>query len=179
MRPFSHKNSGKPRPPLDAASLQALALHYVGRYATTRAKLRLYLQRKLGERGWEDDGAPPVEAVVSRCAQLGYVDDAGFAQARGQACLRQGYGAGRVSQVLRAAGVEAQDTEPVVTAAREEALAAALRFAQRRRIGPYAAERADRDQARRQLGAMLRAGHAMDVSRRIIAAEPGETLTES
>jgi regulatory protein len=39
-------------PPLDQAALQELALRYVGKYATTRAKLRAYLGRKLRERGW-------------------------------------------------------------------------------------------------------------------------------
>jgi regulatory protein len=33
----------KHRPPLDAEALERLAVHYVGKYATTRAKLRSYL----------------------------------------------------------------------------------------------------------------------------------------
>ena len=46
------KNSGKA---IDAKGLDALALRYVSRYATTRYKLASYLHRKLREKGGEDD----------------------------------------------------------------------------------------------------------------------------
>ena len=38
------------RPPLDAEKLRELALAYVGRFATTRARLSTYLERKIRER---------------------------------------------------------------------------------------------------------------------------------
>jgi regulatory protein len=164
---------GQRRPPLDAAALDALALRYVGRYATTRAKLRTYLQRKLTERGWGEDAPSPVEAIVERCARLGYVDDAGFAAMRGAALGRRGYGASRVAAALRAAGVEAGDAAPVRAAAQEGAWGAALRFARRKRIGPFAESPADPVQRRRQFAALLRAGHDFETARKIIDAEPG------
>ena len=39
-------------PPLDAEKLQNLALAYVGKFATSRAKLIDYLRRKLPRGGW-------------------------------------------------------------------------------------------------------------------------------
>ena len=80
----------KPRPPLDAERLERLALHYVGRYATTRAKLAAYLQRKLKERGWAGDSPPAVERLVERFSDAGYIDDAAFASARAAALQRRG-----------------------------------------------------------------------------------------
>ena len=56
----------KARPPLDAAKLEELALGYVGRFATSRAKLRTYLQRKLRERGWDGEAEPPIEALADK-----------------------------------------------------------------------------------------------------------------
>ena len=50
------------------------------------------------------------------------------------------------------------------------ALTAALTFARRRRVGPFGPEVADRALRDRQLAAMLRAGHPLDLSRRILAA---------
>jgi regulatory protein len=172
-------NDGKARvrPIADGAALEALALRYVGRYATTRAKLRAYLRRKIDERGWGGEGAAPVEDVVARCATLGYVDDAAFATARGAALARRGYGAARVGLALRAAGVEEEDAAPVREAAVEEGWEAALRFARRKRIGPFADAPATPDQRRRHFAAMLRAGHAMDVVRKIIDAEPGSIVS--
>ena len=56
----------KPRPPLNREKLQALALHYVGRYATSRARLGDYLRRKVRERGWSGELEPPIEELVRR-----------------------------------------------------------------------------------------------------------------
>ena len=73
------RNPRKPRPPLDAAKLDELALSYVGRFATSRAKLINYVKRKLRERGWDGDGEPPLDALADRLVQLGYVDDRAYA----------------------------------------------------------------------------------------------------
>jgi regulatory protein len=171
VRQTSHK---KPRPALDEEALERLALRYVERYATTRAKLRAYLTRKITERGWQGAAAEPVEPLVARFAELRYVDDRAFASARAASLMRRGYGARRVGQALRAAGVEDEDSDPVRGEVREGGWAAALRFAQRRRLGPFASAPADRDARQKALAAMLRAGHDLDQARRIINALPGE-----
>lgn len=170
-------SGGRVPKPLDGAALNALALAYLGKYATTRHKLRTYLARKLSERGWEGEDMAPIDAIVERCAELGYVDDAGFAEARGAALLRRGYGAQRVAAALRGAGIDSETAAPVREAAREGALEAALAFARRKRIGPFSSELADPDQRRRQLAALLRAGHPPDIARRVAFAEPGASLT--
>ena len=168
--------TGRVPRPLDAAGLNGLALAYLGKYATTRHKLRTYLARKLSERGWDGEDAAPIDAVVARCAELGYVDDAVFAEARGAALLRRGYGAQRVAAALRGAGIDSETAAPVRETAQEAALEAALAFARRKRIGPFATEPADPDQRRRHLAALLRAGHPFDIARRVAFAEPGATL---
>lgn len=160
-------------PPLDGETLERLALDYAGRYAATRAKLRSYLLRKLRERGWGGAGEPPVERIVARFADLGYVDDRAFAAARADGLSRRGYGARRVSDALRQAGIDEADSAPALDAARGQALQAALRFAERRRIGPFAPEAADRPAREKALAAMLRAGHPLDLARRLVAAAPG------
>lgn len=165
-----------PPKPLERAALEQLALSYVGRYATTRAKLGRYLERKLRERGWDGEGGAPVNAIVERCATLGYVDDGAFAASRGAALGRRGFGERRIADALRDAGIAPEDAAPVREAAREDPLAAALIFARRRRIGPFAAEDGDADRRRKALGALLRAGHPMDVSRRVAFAAVGAEL---
>jgi regulatory protein len=164
--------------PLDRSALDALAIAYLGRYATTRARLRDYLARKVAARGWQGEGEPPIGAVVERCAELGYVDDASFAAARGAALTRRGYGEQRVAAALRALGVDAETAAPAREAARGAALAAALAFARRRRIGPYGSESISPDERRRHLAALLRAGHAPDIARLVAYAETGATLIE-
>lgn len=171
MRP---DRTRKPRPPLDNEGLERLALFYAGRYATTRAKLRTYLVRKVRERGWEGKAEPSVEALVEKLADLRYVDDKAFASARSAALTRRGFGERRVGQALHAAGIKEEDAEVAREEARDAAWTSALRFAERKRLGPFAETRGDPAARQKATGAMLRAGHPMDLVRRLINALPGE-----
>jgi regulatory protein len=170
---YARRPTASPKP-LDAAALERLALRYVERYATTRARLRQYLARKLRERGWEGPEAPPVDSLAERLAELRYVDDRVFAENKAAAMGRRGLGTRRVEEALRHAGVAAADVEAVADASADEAVESALRFAKRRRIGPFSAAAADRDMARKQVAAMVRAGHAPSVAWQIVRLSPGD-----
>ncbi len=160
------------RPPLTATTLRDLALRYVGKYATSEAKLRRYLSRKLFERGWSEDGAPQVDAVVARLADLGYVDDRVFAEGRARNLGGRGFGARRVAADLGAAGV-ARDLAAEV-AATGDAYAVALAFARRRRLGPFDPNPPDPDRRRKAFATMMRAGHGVAETRKILAGQLDE-----
>jgi regulatory protein len=164
----------RPRPPLDAEGLERLGLFYAGRYATTRAKLAAYLRRKLRERGWNGPGEAPVERLVERFAGLGYVDDRAFASARAASLLRRGYGEMRVRDALKNAGIAEADGAEARDLAEEEALAAAHRFARRRRLGPYAEAVPDRAARDKAAAAMLRAGHRMELVWKVLGTSPAD-----
>ncbi|HET8611608.1 MAG TPA: RecX family transcriptional regulator [Sphingomonas sp.] len=166
--------TSRPRPPLDPADLERFALRYVGRYAVSRAGLARYLARKIAERGWAGEAAPPIEALVRRFAELGYVDDRALAEARGRSLARKGYGERRLTQALDALGIEPPDARAARAQAREAAWETALRFAERRRIGPFASDRPDPAAHRRAFAAMVRAGHAIDDIKQILACSPGD-----
>ena len=159
--------------PLDAAGLDALALAYAARFATTRARLLAYLARKLQERGWAGDGPPATAALADRLVALGYVDDAGYAAMKARGLAARGLGAGRVRQALRAAGVDGDTTAAALDGA--EPLAAAIAYARRRRLGPFATGQRD---PRKDFAAMARAGHAPDVARRVLAAADAAALDD-
>lgn len=155
--------------PLDAARLEELALAYVARFATTRAKLEAYLRRKVRERGWGDDAEPPILEIAERFSGSGYVDDAAYARAKAGSLLRRGYGAAKIGQALSAAGVEAEIADSVSPgeAARRDA---ALSLARKRRFGPFGILPLDRQRREKQLAALLRAGHAMTDARELVDA---------
>jgi regulatory protein len=159
--------------PLDQAALQELALRYVGKYATTRAKLRTYLGRKLRERGWEGDREPDLEVLGNRFAELGYIDDASYAIGQSRSLSARGYGKRRLTDKLRSSGVEEADSGEAIRLADKQAVSAALRFAERRRLGPYAASAVERPQREKWIAAMVRAGHAFAIARAIAAMPPG------
>jgi regulatory protein len=172
-----HKKGVKARRapvPLNGKSLHQLALRYVGRFATTRAKLRAYLGRKVRERGWEGAGTPDLAEVAERFAALGYVDDAGYAMAKSRALTGRGFGKRRVVQALHVAGICEEDGEAARGHADAEAVTAALRFAERRRIGPFAAAPVtDPSERQRALAAMTRAGHGFGLAQAIVGLRPG------
>ena len=174
----------KPRPPLDAAKLDELALTYVGRFATSRAKLISYLRRKLRERGWSSDVEPDLEGLAGRLVRLGYVDDRAFAMSKARSLTSRGYGERRVGQALAIAGIGQEESAEARSLAEAEAVQSALRFARRRSIGPFAKTALDPRDRERALAAMVRAGHRFALARAIIELKPGaeadvEGLAES
>jgi regulatory protein len=171
---------------LDEPSLRALALHYVGRYATTRLRLHRYLQRKVAERGWADQAAsePVVAALIADCERLGYVDDREFARSKQRAMQQRALGQRRVEQALYHAGICTADRQAAAPAPDPaQALALAVDFARRRRLGPFAREAQEaagespalepkeRDKALRK---MLAAGHSIALARLVIDADAQE-----
>ncbi len=164
-------------PPLNEAKLQELALSYVGRFATTRAKLRSYLARKIRERGWSGEKDADLDALANRFASQGYIDDAAYALSKAQGLTARGYGERRVVEKLRVAGVEEADGKAARDHAQDEQLSAALRFAERRRLGPFARQKlAERSEREKAIAAMVRAGHSFGLARAIVEMEPGAAL---
>jgi regulatory protein len=91
---------GRPRKPLNEEKLHELALFYLGKFATTRAKLANYLNRKVRERGWEGNRSPDIERLVERLASSDLVDDALYALSKSRSLTERGYGAARVRRFV-------------------------------------------------------------------------------
>lgn len=155
--------------PLDPSRLEELALAYVARFATSAARLEGYLARKLRERGWSGESEADLSALIVRFVAAGYVDDAAFARSRSGGLLRRGYGVRRIEQALDAAGI-GEDLREAVRADLQAQRLAALTLARRRRFGPFGIQSPDRPQREKQLAAMVRAGHRLDMAREIVDA---------
>jgi regulatory protein len=121
-----------------------MALRYVGRYATSRAKLLTYLRRKLRERGWDGDREPDLQALAAQFCELGYIDDAAYALSKSRSLSSRGYGRRRLDQTLHLAGIGQEEGAAARDHADGQAVEAALLYAQRRKIGPFGTPAADR-----------------------------------
>lgn len=168
----------RPPPPLDEAALRDLALRHVARFATSRGKLIAYLNRKLRERGWGGEEPADPEALADRFVDLRYIDDAGYAVMKSASLARRGYGARRIEEDLRAAGISESDREQADAQIASESWMAADRFARRKRVGPYATAPIDPKQREKAIAAFLRAGHDYAIARKWVDAAPGEDLIE-
>lgn len=165
----------RPPRPLDQTRLEELAIRYVGRFSTTRAKLLAYLHRKLRERGWSGERNPDPEALADRAVRAGYVDDRGYALAKASSHVGRGLGSRRLGAALRADGVADADGADALALSDRQAVESALRLARRKRLGPFAAEPAETPREREKaLAAMIRAGHSIDLAKAVLALRPGD-----
>ncbi|MBW4023403.1 MAG: hypothetical protein HIU92_09740 [Proteobacteria bacterium] len=174
---------------LDEAALREVALDYTTRYGGTAAAVTRILDRRI--RRWADAllaaEEPDREAigaqaaalrtaaarVVASLAALGAVNDAAFAESRARRLRRAGRSRRAVLAHLGAKGVSG---DLAATAAPEDEateLAAALAFARRRRVGPFARPEAAEDRLR-TLTVFGRAGFSGAIARRALACEPEE-----
>ncbi len=160
---------------MTAQRLRDLAIHYTGRYATTEAKLRQYLIRKIRERGIADGQELDPAKVAADCAALGYVNDSLYAESKAAGLGRKGLGQSRIKMSLKAAGISEEIAAPLLDTSQEEALLRGLMFAKRKRIGPYGSAGHEPKTVARWWGAMARGGHAPDIIRQIIQLPDPDT----
>lgn len=181
-RPGTHqpkrpREPRKPPPPLDPETLNAIAVRYVERFQTSRARLLRLLQQKLRQRGWKEGLPPPdLAAIADRMVELGYVNDAAFAQARTRGLTRRGMGAGRVRTSLASYGIDRDTSNEALEG--HDPVASAVDFARRKRLGPFGPPVTDPKVRNRQMGAMARAGHPQGLARAILNARSEEDLPQ-
>lgn len=166
------------------------ALDYLGRYASSRYKLAQVLQRfaarKLADYDPRDIGAA-IQHTLDQCTQFGYIDDRQFAVAKVRSQRRLGRSEAAIRQKLRQHALDDAIIGQALAEVDEESvdgdLKAAIRFAQRRRLGPFSnrasgsRQHLDIQQLRqRELGAMARAGFSVTISLKIIESDDPDTI---
>ena len=179
-----------PATPPDAPALREAALAHLARYATTEARLRQVLTRRLDR--WARRAAelqdsetiaaaiaaarPAIAAVVAALAAAGLLDDAAFAASRARGLRRAGRSRRAIEHHLIARGVAPVTARDSVAEDAEAELAAALLLARRRRLGPFRATPlppGDPTAARRELAVLARAGFTESTARTALDYEPG------
>ena len=130
--------------------LENKALHYLGRYASTEARLREVLSR-FAKRKMEDEDPEHMRQLIDKmvisCVEKGYVNDRLFAEQKTASLRRSGGSRMSISRKLMQRGVD----RDVISAAihdydddyardhdHDAELKSALIYARKRRLGPYA-----------------------------------------
>ena len=170
--------STDPGPPPTRDVLHEAALAYLARGSATAATLGRVLDRKVST--WARKAARAardpevvaadiagcrefIEGIIARFREVGLINDAAYAKSRARSLSRSGRSRRAIASHLAAKGVDQETAREALPNDAEIELAAALTFARKRRIGPYAREAPDdRDLARKAkqkaLAAMGRAG---------------------
>lgn len=172
------------------ASLHEAALSYLARGAASADSVVKTLQRRIGNwarratRAGRDaetvahDAAAARELIaeiVGRLGEVGLVNDAVFAETRAKRMSSAGRSRRAISAHLAHKGIDATTVREAVPHDATAELAAALAFARKRRIGPFAREAevvesrdAKRAAEKKALGAMARAGFDFGVCERVL-----------
>ncbi len=160
---------------LDAPTLRRSALAYLGRYATSSAGLTQTLRRRVQKwrrlHGGEADGdAALIDETVAFCVANRLVDDEAFAETRVVTLRHRGYPTRRIREALAAKGLARETIAQALENDEGDDEAAATRFAERKRLGPWRrqgrAEKRERD-----IAAMMRAGFSLSLARAAIDAD--------
>jgi regulatory protein len=168
------------RQPLKATpeALERSALHYLERFDSSSGHLRRLLLRKVEMSARvhgtdREEGRAAVERVVARLTGLGLLDDARFARERVRSLLARGTSAAMIRARLGAKALPAELIDAALAAqsdGNDGELRAALRYARRRRLGPFRQEdRAERRE--RDLAALGRQGFAYETARRVVDSD--------
>jgi len=168
-----------------AERLRRRAFAYLERFATSRAHLEtVLLRRALREaEAFEMDAEEvrsQVRALIAELEGLGLLDDRAFAELKAASMARAGRPRRRIVQTLTQKGVEDRLIEESLARLAEEEegdpeLAAAIRFARKRRIGPWRAGTAAPEGRQRELAKLARAGFTYEVAKQVVeATDPAE-----
>jgi regulatory protein len=171
--------------PATAARLEKAALAHLDRYATSAANLRNVLMRRVerSARLHDTDRAEAtqwVDAIVAKLLERRLLDDGAYPQGRANRLHRSGASRRKIAAMLQSKGVARSDVAAALAALEAEYdnsdLAAAYRYARRRRLGPYRLADAREARRERDLAALARAGFGFDTARRVVDAPSVEDL---
>jgi regulatory protein len=173
-KPARRRERAPPKP-LDTQRLTDLAYFHVSRFAVTEGRLRQYLVRKVREKGWADEqqASDIIDVITARLVELGAVNDLAVARSTVTAARQKGLAGHRVRLALATRQVKAEHVAEVLQMSDEtdpetEALDAARLFARRKRLGQWRTVPLTPERERKEISAMIRAGHAHTVARRVI-----------
>jgi regulatory protein len=182
--------NGDPGPAPSREVLHEAALAYLTRGSATAATLTRVLDRKVA--GWARkatragrDAEPiaadvsscreSIEAIVARFREVGLINDAAYAKSRARSLSRSGRSRRAIAAHLAAKGVDAETARQALPESAETELAAAIAFARKRRIGPYAREApVDRAAKQKALASMARAGFGWSTCERALGMDREE-----
>ena len=164
------------------------ALYYLGRYASSSENLRQVLKRRVQKSAFHHKDTDMEQAyiwiddIISDMQRLGYIDDTEYTNTKVGSMHRRGTSSRTIRQKLKQKGL----SDDIITNALEmleetqpnAELAAAIRYAKRRRIGIYRIKDVtDPDkQYQRDLASLARNGFTLDICYTIMDADDIETL---
>ncbi|MCB9978602.1 MAG: RecX family transcriptional regulator [Rhodospirillales bacterium] len=163
----TRRTSTKPPKEPTAESLRNAALFYLERFPASAARVRQVLERRIMRycRCVPDSDPqtymPLVSPIIESLCAAGYIDDLAYARGLYASFARKGVAARTAAQKMRLKGISSDLIEQVCATQENRSgnddFLRALRFARRKKIGPFAPETGGRT-PEKSLAALARAG---------------------
>ncbi len=177
----------KPPKPMTPDRLERAAYHYLERYATSTSGFHRVMERKIRrtnenfspltseQQGW-------IDALTEKCLRLQLLDDRLYADQKARTLSLQGKPMRTIKQWLSARGVDPDTIDQALQALADDHgdsqtadMKAALRFARRRRFGPWRRDDGDKKKRDKEIAAFMRAGFGWQQTMAVLEAESVET----
>ena len=183
-------NSEKPRVKVSRKATprypENSALHYLSRFSTSSVNLKRVMMRKVHRSAQHhdtdpDEGQALVDDMIARFQRSGLLDDEAYATARAASLHRRGNASRTIRGKLKQKGLGDDVIDLALSALGDDdddpERTAAIRFARRRRLGPFRVRQPAIEVREKHLAAMARAGFSYDIAKLIIDAGNEDDLT--
>jgi len=189
-RKASREQRRKIPAPVTEGRLKNIALFYLSRYASSSDNLRRVLGRRVQRAALHHDtdiaaAQESIDRLISKLESNGLLDDRAYAEARARSLHRAGASRRRIAAQLAQKGVSSDVVSQSITTLDEHRQSdrdldyvAAIRFARRRRLGPFGDPSRRTARRDRDLAAMARTGFSLAIARKVIDAEDIEGLEQ-
>ncbi len=181
---LSRNNRRVPRK-VSETSLRNAALYYMQRFSSSAENLRAVLMRRVHRSAHyhgtdPEQGAAWIAGIIQRFQEAGLLDDRAYAETKVRSLRERGNSDKSIRYKLLSKGVSRHLVEGALVEVFEKdgsvEETAALAFARKRRLGPFAPGEARSALRNRHLAAMARAGFSYDLALRIIDADADDPL---
>lgn len=171
----------KKRKKITRSYLENAGAYYLERFSASIAQFRQVMRRKI-DKSCKDhpdqhlsDCLALLDEVVVKFIDLGYLNDETYARSLLNILQQKGLSRTRILGTLRIKGIDAEMIDQIMPAPNpDQERQAALRWAKKKRLGPFALRQRDNDM-QRGLGSLARAGFGYDIATWVMSLSPEES----
>lgn len=170
------------------SSLRNIALYYLQRYASSKENVRRVLMRRVHRSALvhedldTDEAARWVDQLVEQLAKSGMIDDEIYAEGQMKALFRRGISPRVIAQRLAQKGIDAELVQKTISKLNANSanpkMSAAIKFAKRRRFGPYQTRGDRNERTDKDMAAFARAGFDYETARKVLSSNTIDELED-
>lgn len=158
--------------------LKNVALYYLQRFESSRGNLQKVLMKRITEYAYQNpdydksEALEWVEELLNDFEGYGYINDGRYAEIKIRDYVNAGKSLRYIQGKLQQKGIDTNVVENILEEQEYDAWEVALKFAKKKRIGPYRLDAESRSENRQKdMGALVRAGFDYDVTSRVLDYE--------